>query len=277
MAGGAKTEVRVGGAALANHLPMALIAGPCALEDERHCLRLASELKKTCENLGIDLIFKASFDKANRSSATSFRGSGIKEGLRILGRVKRELALPVTTDIHLPEQCAPAAEVVDLLQIPAFLCRQSDLLTAAAATALPINLKKGQFVAPWDIAKSAEKIGHRKVLLTERGSSFGYNRLVADMCGLREMGKSGLPVVFDASHSAQQPGGRGATSGGDRSHVELLARSAVAVGIAALFLEVHDNPDEAPCDGDTMLELSRLDALLSHLKAIDSRTKAYLY
>ena len=270
-------EVRVGKLMLGNQLPLLLIAGPCVIEDEAHCLRMATSLKEICRELGMGLIFKSSFDKANRSSAESFRGLGMDEGLAVLARVKERTSLPITTDVHLPQHCERVAKVVDLLQIPAFLCRQTDLLAAAAATGLPVNLKKGQFMAPWDLAKSAAKVSHGRVLLTERGSSFGYNRLVADMCGLEVMAKSGYPVVFDATHSAQQPMAKGNSSGGERAHADLLARAATAAGIAALFLEIHDEPNQAPCDGDTMLRLDRLRPLLAHLKAIDKQTKAYLY
>lgn len=270
-------EVRVGTVAIGNRLPLVIIAGPCVIEDEAHCLKIAVALKQICDRLGLGLIFKSSFDKANRSSAESFRGLGMEKGLAVLATIKKRLGIPITTDVHLPQHCPEVAKVADLLQIPAFLCRQTDLLAAAAETELPINLKKGQFVAPWDIAKSAAKIGHDKVLLTERGSSFGYNRLVADMCGIKVMQQGGYPVIFDASHSAQQPAAKGDSSGGDRRDAALLARAATAVGVAGLFIEVHDEPNKAPCDGDTMLELDSLPELLAHLKTIDKQTKAYLY
>jgi len=265
--------VHVGDATFSNTAPFSLIIGPCQIESRDHTLRVATALKSVCEAAGISMVFKASFDKANRTSGTGARGVGLDQGLEILADVRRELAVPVLTDVHEASQCAPVAEVVDMLQIPAFLCRQTDLLRAAAATGKPVNIKKGQFLAPWDMAHVADKLGTAPLTLTERGSSFGYNTLVNDFRALPIMARTGHPVIFDATHSVQQPGGQGAASGGQREFVDPLARAALAVGVAGLFIEAHDNPDKAPSDGPNMLPLSALPALLPRWKALDALTK----
>lgn len=247
---------------------MALLAGPCVVEGRDRTLRIAEGLATMCAARGLPLIFKASFDKANRSAGTSFRGLGVHEGLAVLAEVKASLGLPIVTDIHQPEQAALAAEVADLLQIPAFLCRQTDLLQAAAATGRPVNVKKGQFLAPWDMANVAQKLreaGAAGILLTERGASFGYNNLVVDMRGLAVMRGLGVPVCFDATHSVQIPGGLGDKSGGQREFAPILARAAVAAGVDAVFMEVHDDPDSALSDGPNMLRLDGLPSLLDTL------------
>jgi len=269
--------VRVGNINIANDAPLTLIAGPCVIESQAHCLKMATELKKLTDEVGLSLIFKSSFDKANRTSVKSFRGVGMTDGLDILAHIKQQTSLPITTDVHHPEQCQAVAEVADILQIPAFLCRQTDLLQAAAATGRVVNLKKGQFMAPWDTLKAVEKINTKNIILTERGSSFGYNRLVSDLTAIEVMSQGGVPVVFDATHSAQQPAAQGSKSGGNRIHSALLARAAVAVGVAGLFVEVHDDPDNAPCDGNTMLSLASLKPLLQYLKLIDNQTKQFLH
>lgn len=248
--------------------PLALIAGPCIIEGVEITLRIAERTQAICERLGIPLIFKASFDKANRTSTRSFRGFGIEQGLATLRRVKAEFGLPVLTDIHESMQAAPVAEVVDVLQIPAYLCRQTDLLLAAAATGRPVNVKKGQFLAPWDMAQVVGKLeaaGSNKILLTERGSSFGYNTLVVDFRALPQLQALGYPVIFDATHSVQMPGGQGESSGGQRQFVPHLARAALAVGVDALFMEVHEHPEQALSDGPNMVPLDRLEALLADL------------
>jgi 2-dehydro-3-deoxyphosphooctonate aldolase (KDO 8-P synthase) len=248
--------------------PLALLAGPCVIESEDFTLRMAEEIQKVCDRLGINLIFKSSFDKANRTSISSFRGQAMEQGLAILERVKREVGVPVVTDIHESYQAAPVAQVADLLQIPAFLCRQTDLLMAAAATGKAINVKKGQFLAPWDmknVVKKLEDGGAKNILLTERGTSFGYNALVVDFRGLPQMREFGYPVVFDATHSVQMPGGQGNTSGGQREFVPYLARAAAAIGIDALFMEVHENPDQALSDGPNMVPLNQLEAILTQI------------
>ena len=334
--------VQLANLTIANNAPLVLIMGPCVIENKTHCLNLATELKQLCEEVGLGFIFKSSFDKANRTSAKSFRGVGMAEGLAILAEVKQRLKVPVTTDVHQPDQCQQVAEVADILQIPALLCRQTDLLQAAAATGKVVNVKKGQFMAPWDMLQVVNKLEeamatHNKpsdgegnpaeggrVILTERGTSFGYNRLVSDFTSLEVMAQGStrgsaeggstrgsnpegepsgnpsdaskdasagtkapkggttkpsesVPVVFDATHSAQQPAGEGNKSGGSRTNSALLARAATAVGVAGLFMEVHNDPDNAPCDGSTMLRLGGLKPLLSYLKAIDNRTKELLY
>ena len=260
-----------------NDLPLALIVGPCAMESRDHALFMAEKLSNIAERLNIGLVFKSSFDKANRTSASGRRGIGLDEALKIFGEVKALFGLPVVTDVHEKEQCAVVAEVVDLLQIPAFLCRQTDLLLAAAATGKPVNVKKGQFLAPWDMKNVAAKItdaGNANVMVTERGASFGYNTLVTDFRGLPIMAQQiGAPVIFDATHSVQQPGGQGASSGGQREFVPVLARAAVAVGVAGLFIETHDRPDEAFSDGPNMVPLSELPALLERLIAFDRLAK----
>ncbi len=269
--------VEIGSLSVGQHLPLALIAGPCAIESREHCLAVATELKAITGRLGMKLIFKSSFDKANRTSATSARGLGLEQGLTILAEVRETLGVPVLTDIHESWQCRPVAEVVDVLQIPAFLCRQTDLLRAAAETGRAINVKKGQFLAPWDMAQVSGKLesfGAERVLVTERGASFGYNTLVSDMRSLSYLADTGWPVVFDATHSVQQPGGLGGRSGGQRQFVPLLARAAVAVGVAAVFIETHEDPDRAPSDGPNMVPLARMDELLRDLMRFDELAKA---
>jgi 2-dehydro-3-deoxyphosphooctonate aldolase (KDO 8-P synthase) len=269
--------VRVGDVEVANHLPLALVAGPCALESREHALMMARELKRLAAGLGMPLIFKSSFDKANRTSGTSARGVGLEHGIEILAEVKSQTGLPVLTDVHESWQCAPVSEVADVLQIPAFLCRQTDLLRAAAETGRAINVKKGQFLAPWDmrhVAGKLEGFGAGRVLVTERGVSFGYNTLVSDMRALPQLAATGWPVVFDATHSVQQPGGLGGRSGGQREFVAVLARAAVAVGVAAVFIETHEDPDRAPSDGPNMVPLARMGELLADLQRFDALAKA---
>ena len=268
--------VRVGNLSIANHLPLTVLAGPCALESREHALEVSAALKEMSENLGIGLIYKTSFDKANRTSINSARGIGIDAALPILAEVRERTGLPVVTDVHEAGQCAPAAEAVDVLQIPAFLCRQTDLLLAAANTGAAVNVKKGQFLAPWDMAQVAAKLastGNERIMLTERGVSFGYNTLVSDMRALPTLAETGYPVVFDATHSVQQPGGKGTSSGGQREFVPVLARAAVAVGVAAVFIETHPDPDKAPSDGPNMIALKDLPALLERLMAFDRLAK----
>src|SRR5580658_3225746 len=268
--------VAVGKVRFGNNLPLALIAGPCALESRAHAFDIAAALKDITARLGIGFVYKTSFDKANRTSAVSARGLGLDKALSIFAELREILGVPMLTDVHEPEQCAAVAEVVDILQIPAFLCRQTDLLVAAAKTGRAVNVKKGQFLAPWDMVNVVQKItgaGNANVLVTERGVSFGYNTLVSDMRALPIMAKFGAPVVFDATHSVQQPGGRGETSGGDREMVPYLARAAVAVGVAAVFMEVHQDPDRAPSDGPNMVELKDFPALLEQLVEIDQVVK----
>lgn len=265
------TDVTVGNVTFGRQDKPALIAGPCQIEGLDHTLRHAQAIIKAAEKAGMGVIYKSSFDKANRTSASAKRGVGLDEGVEILARVKSEFGCPVLTDIHNEAQCAPVAEVVDILQIPAFLCRQTDLLLAAAATGAVINVKKGQFLAPWDMAHVAAKIagaGNERILLTERGTSFGYNTLVSDMRSLPQMAETGYPVVFDATHSVQQPGGLGGASGGQREFVPVLARAAVAVGVSGLFIETHEDPDNAPSDGPNMVPLDQLEPLLCQLSAI---------
>lgn len=258
-------------------LPLAFILGPCVIESRDHALKTARFLAEVGERRGIPLIYKSSFDKANRTSAKSFRGIGMDEALRIFEAVKAETGLAVTTDVHEREQCAAVAEVVDILQIPAFLSRQTDLLEAAAATGRVVNVKKGQFLAPWDmknVAKKLDSAGASGVLLTERGTSFGYNTLVVDMRGLPIMAETGKPVIFDATHSVQQPGGRGESSGGERQYAPVLARAAVAVGVAGVFIETHEDPDNAPSDGANMIPLTEIDGLVAELMALDAIAKS---
>ena len=269
--------VEAGAVRFGNALPLSLIAGPCQLESRQHALEMASALKEMASRLGIGLVYKTSFDKANRTSGKAARGLGLEASLPIFAEVRESLGLPVLTDVHLPEQCAPVAQAVDILQIPAFLCRQADLLLAAAATGRVVNVKKGQFLAPWDMANVVDKLtgsGNPHVLLTERGTSFGYNTLVSDFRGLPIMARTGAPVIFDATHSVQQPGGLGGSSGGQREFVPVLARAAVAVGVAGLFIETHQDPDKAPSDGPNMVPLSQFEALLRDLLALDRLTKA---
>jgi 2-dehydro-3-deoxyphosphooctonate aldolase (KDO 8-P synthase) len=269
--------VRVGDVEVANHLPLALVAGPCALESREHALMMARALKRLAAGLGMPLIFKSSFDKANRTSGTSARGVGLEHGVEILAAVKAETGLPVLTDVHESWQCVPVGEVADVLQIPAFLCRQTDLLRAAAETGRAVNVKKGQFLAPWDMRQVTGKLegfGAGRVLVTERGASFGYNTLVTDMRALPQLAATGWPVVFDATHSVQQPGGLGGRSGGQREFVPVLARAAVAVGVAAVFIETHEDPDRAPSDGPNMVPLARMGELLADLQRFDAVAKA---
>ena len=269
--------VQVDRIGIANHLPLTLIAGPCAIESREHALSMAGELKRLTERLGMPLIYKSSFDKANRTSASSARGIGLDKGVEILAAVKEATGLPVLTDVHESWQCKPVAEVVDVLQIPAFLCRQSDLLRAAAETGRAVNVKKGQFLAPWDmkqVTAKLESFGCSRILACERGASFGYNTLVSDMRSLPQLAATGWPVVFDATHSVQQPGGQGGTSGGQREYVPVLARAAVAIGVAAVFIETHEQPDRAPSDGPNMVPLGRLEELLVDLQRFDALAKA---
>lgn len=265
-------SIKVGNIDIGNALPFVLIAGPCQIESRDHALMMAERIAAAADATGRRFIYKSSFDKANRSSIATARGVGMDEGLRILQDVRDAFGCPVLTDVHEPDQCATAAEAVDVLQIPAFLCRQTDLLVAAAKTGAAINVKKGQFLAPWDMWNVAEKIiasDNDRVMLTERGASFGYNTLVSDFRALPIMAATGCPVVFDATHSVQQPGGQGVTSGGQREFVETLARAAVAVGCAALFMETHQDPDNAPSDGPNMVPIADLAALLDRLGRIE--------
>ena len=261
---------------IANDKPFTLIAGPCQLENEEHALKISSELKKITTDLGINLIYKTSFDKANRTSLKGKRGMGLEKSLPIFDKIRKEVGLPVLTDVHTAEQCSVVADHVDVLQIPAFLCRQTDLLIAAAKTEKIINVKKGQFLAPWDMANVIKKIedsGNKNILITERGASFGYNTLVSDMRALPIMSRFGFPIVFDATHSVQQPGGMGEKSGGQREFVPYLARAAIAVGVGAIFIETHEDPDNAPSDGPNMVPLNEVKALLKKLTEIDKLVK----
>lgn len=270
-------EVAIGSVRFGNHLPLSVIAGPCQLETRDHALFLADRLKQACDDVGLGLVFKASFDKANRTSIKGKRGPGLDAGLEMLAAVKAEAGVPVITDVHLPDQCAPVASVADALQIPAFLCRQTDLLIAAAKTGKPVNVKKGQFLAPWDMRHVADKMtlaGNDQILLTERGTSFGYNALVTDMRGLPQMAALGYPVIMDATHAVQMPGGQGASSGGQRAFAPVLARAAVAVGVAGVFIEAHQDPDNAPSDGPNMIPIDQMPALLADLAAFDALAKA---
>ena len=273
----APRHVTIGNVTVGNDLPLVLIAGPCALESRAHALEMSQALVEMTARLGIGLIYKTSFDKANRTSARSNRGLGLAESLPILAEVREKHGCPVLTDVHLPEQCAAVAEAVDVLQIPAFLCRQTDLILAAAATGRALNIKKGQFLAPWDmknVVAKAEDGGNGNVMVCERGASFGYNTLVSDMRALPVLAETGCPVVFDATHSVQQPGGQGTASGGERRYVPVLARAAVAVGVAAVFMETHQDPDSAPSDGPNMVPLDRMEALLGTLMAFDAVAKS---
>jgi len=272
----ANSVVDVGGVRFGNTLPLALIAGPCQMESRGHAFDMAGALKDICHRLGIGLVYKTSFDKANRTSLSGKRGVGLEAALSVFADIRKEYGLPVLTDVHEPGHCAEVANVVDVLQIPAFLCRQTDLLVAAAKTGRVVNVKKGQFLAPWDMKQVLAKIvesGNPNVLLTERGVSFGYNTLVSDMRSLPIMASLGAPVVFDATHSVQQPGGQGTSSGGDRAMVPVLARAAVAVGVAAVFIETHQDPDNAPSDGPNMVPLDQMESLLQRLKAFDHLVK----
>ena len=270
-------RIRIGPVELGNDAPLVLISGPCQIESRDHALDCAERLVDIAGRAGAALIFKSSFDKANRTSLGAARGIGIDEGLDILAEIRERCGCPVLTDVHLPEQCAAAAERVDVLQIPAFLCRQTDLVVAAAETGKPLNIKKGQFLAPWDMVNVVEKArasGNRDVMVCERGASFGYNALVNDMRALPQLAETGCPVVFDATHSVQQPGGLGAASGGQREFVPVLARAAVAIGVAAVFMESHPDPDNAPSDGPAMVPLDALGPLLEQLVAVDRLSKS---
>ena len=271
------TQVRINkDLVVGGNAPFVLIAGPCVIESEKLVMESAEKLKEITAKLKIPLVFKSSFDKANRTSAESYRGQGLNTGLQILARVKEEFNVPVITDIHLPEQAEQVMEVVDILQIPAFLCRQTDLLVAAALTHKVVNIKKGQFLAPWDMKNVLDKVsrtGNNSILITERGTSFGYNNLVVDMTGLVELKKLGYPVVFDGTHSVQKPGGKGSCTGGNREYVKYLSRAAAAIGIDALFLETHPDPDQALSDGPNMVKLDDLEELIKQVKAIDEYIK----
>jgi 2-dehydro-3-deoxyphosphooctonate aldolase (KDO 8-P synthase) len=272
----ANTTVKVGPVTFGGQLPIAVFAGPCQMESRAHALEMAAALKEICRRLGIGLVYKSSYDKANRTSIAGKRGIGLNAAIDVFGEIRESLGLPVVTDVHEIGHCAAVAPVVDVLQIPAFLCRQTDLLVAAAATGKVVKIKKGQFLAPWDMKNAVAKVtesGNPNVLLTERGSSFGYNTLVVDMRGLPIMAETGCPVIFDATHSVQQPGGQGTSSGGDRRMVPVLARAAVAVGVAGLFIETHQDPDNAPSDGPNMVPLDKFEGLLAELMAIDKVVK----
>ncbi|MEH2534559.1 2-dehydro-3-deoxyphosphooctonate aldolase (KDO 8-P synthase) [Bradyrhizobium sp. AZCC 1588] len=268
--------VSVGNVKFGNDLPISIIAGPCALESRAHALEVAGALKEIAGRLGIGLVYKSSFDKANRTSGSAGRGVGLTQALPVFAEIRSSLGLPVITDVHEPAQCAEAAQAVDILQIPAFLCRQTDLLLAAAATGKAVNVKKGQFLAPWEMTNVVAKItggGNPNVLVTERGASFGYNTLVSDMRALPIMAQTGAPVIFDATHSVQQPGGKGTSSGGQREFVPVLARAAVAVGVAGVFIETHPDPDRAPSDGPNMVPLREFEALVKTLMEFDALSK----
>jgi 2-dehydro-3-deoxyphosphooctonate aldolase (KDO 8-P synthase) len=272
----APNRIEIGNVTVANDAPFVLIAGPCALESRSHAMEMSAALVEITSKLGIGLIYKSSFDKANRTSLDSPRGMGLSEGLPILADVRETHGCPVLTDIHLPEHCIPVAEAVDVLQIPAFLSRQTDLIVAAAETGRALNVKKGQFLAPWDmvnVVRKAEAAGNNRVMVCERGASFGYNTLVSDMRALPILAQTGCPVVFDATHSVQQPGGQGAVSGGQREFVPVLARAAMAIGVAAVFMETHQDPDSAPSDGPNMVPIKNLAAILETLVEIDRIAK----
>lgn len=273
---GPDKSITIGNVTFANNAPISLIAGPCQLESRDHAFMMAGALKEMTEKLGIGLIYKTSYDKANRTSIHGKRGMGLEKSLEIFSDIKKTFGLPVLTDVHTEEQCRIVGQVVDVLQIPAFLSRQTDLLVAAAQTGCVVNVKKGQFLAPWDMKNVVAKIvdsGNSKVMLTERGASFGYNTLVSDMRSLPIMAETGAPVIFDATHSVQQPGGQGTSSGGDRRFVSVLARAAVAVGVAGLFIETHQDPDNAPSDGPNMIHLKDMPELIERLMAYDKVTK----
>ncbi|MFK7973962.1 MAG: 3-deoxy-8-phosphooctulonate synthase [Rickettsiaceae bacterium] len=268
--------INIADISIANNLPFTLVAGPCQIETLEHALRMAEQIKKITDKHNIPFIYKSSFDKANRTSAKSTRGVGLDHGLEILAKVRSEIGCPILTDVHSEDQCKSAGQIVDILQIPAFLCRQTDLLKAAADTGKVVKVKKGQFLAPWDIKNVYDKLTHFKakgIILTDRGTSFGYNTLVSDMRGLAIMAETGAPIFFDATHSVQQPGGIGAASGGQRKYVELLARCALAANVAGIFMEVHQDPDNAPSDGPCMLKLDSLDQVLATLKKFDNLSK----
>ncbi|MDG6095173.1 3-deoxy-8-phosphooctulonate synthase [Acetobacter sp. AN02] len=270
--------VRAGQLQIAANLPFVLIAGPCQIESAAHAMGMAAALTEICTDAGISLIYKSSFDKANRTSLNAGRGVGMDQGLTILSDIRSRFGLPVLTDVHAPEQCAPAAQAVDVLQIPAFLCRQTDLLLAAGETGAAINVKKGQFLAPWDMKHVAAKIastGNENIMLCERGTSFGYNTLINDMRGLPIMAETGWPVIYDATHSVQQPGGLGGASGGQREFAPILARAALAIGVAGIFMETHEDPDRAPSDGPNMVPLRDLPGILSRFQQIDNLVKSF--
>jgi len=274
---GTDQQVTIGKIKISNSLPMTLIAGPCAIESKDHALDMASALAEMTAKLGMGFIYKSSFDKANRTSLHSPRGLGIDQGLAVLAEVKKTIGCPVLTDVHLPDHCAEVGEVVDVLQIPAFLCRQTDLLIAAANTGQVVNVKKGQFLAPWDMRHVVNKLaeaGNPRIMITERGTSFGYNTLVTDMRSLPQLAETGYPVIFDATHSVQQPGGLGGASGGQREYVPTLARAAVAVGVAGVFMETHQDPDNALSDGPNMVPLDQMLGLLKRLFELDALTKS---
>lgn len=271
------THVSTRDVTIGNDLPLTVIAGPCQLESADHAQMIAGRMKEACEAAGAQYVFKASYDKANRTSLSGVRGPGIEEGLKILQSVGKSMGVPVLSDVHNEAQCAMAAEAVDILQIPAFLCRQTDMLLAAGATGAVINVKKGQFLAPWEMPNIVTKIestGNKRILLTERGTSFGYNTLVADMRSLPQMAQTGYPVVMDATHSVQQPGGRGGSSGGQREFAPVMARAAVAIGVAAVFIETHEDPDKSPSDGPNMVYLDQMPALIDTLMRFDALAKA---
>jgi 2-dehydro-3-deoxyphosphooctonate aldolase (KDO 8-P synthase) len=267
----------IGGLSVGNAAPLTIIAGPCQLESADHAQMIAGKMKEACDAVGAQYMFKASYDKANRTSLSGERGLGIDQGLKVLSDLRKAMGVPVLTDVHNEVQCPLAADAVDVLQIPAFLCRQTDMLLAAGNTGAVINVKKGQFLAPWEmpnIVAKLESTGNKRIMLTERGTSFGYNTLVADMRGLPQMAQTGYPVVMDATHSVQQPGGRGGSSGGQREFAPVMARAAVAVGVAAVFMETHQDPDNAPCDGPNMIDLDQMPNLLSTLMKLDAVVKA---
>lgn len=269
--------VDIGALTLGNDCPLTLIAGPCQLESADHAQMIAGRMKEACDAVGAQFIFKASYDKANRTSLSGIRGLGMEEGLQIMQDIRKKIGVPTLTDVHTAEQCAIAAEAVDVIQIPAFLCRQTDMLIAAGETGAVVNIKKGQFLAPWDmpnVVAKVESTGNKRILLTERGTSFGYNTLVADMRGLPQMMQTGYPVVMDATHSVQQPGGLGGASGGQREFAPLMARTAVSMGISAVFIETHEDPDRAPSDGPNMIYLDKMPALLKTLMAFDTLAKS---
>ncbi len=271
------THVPVGDLIIASDRPLTVIAGPCQLETEDHAQMIAGRMKEACDAVGAQYVFKASYDKANRTSLSGVRGPGLDTGLKILQSVGKAIGVPVLTDVHNEAQCGEAAEAVDILQIPAFLCRQTDMLLAAGETGAAINVKKGQFLAPWEMPNIITKIestGNKRILLTERGTSFGYNTLVADMRSLPQMAKTGYPVVMDATHSVQQPGGKGGSSGGQREFAPVMARAAVAIGVAAVFIETHEDPDNSPSDGPNMIYLDQMPELISCLMAFDKLAKA---
>ena len=271
-------EIKIGNFNFSSSKPLTIIAGPCVIESMDHSLFMAENLINITRDLGLNFIYKSSFDKANRFSIKSERGIGLEKSLKVFERIKREFSCPIITDVHTEDQCKLLSDYVDVLQIPAFLCRQTDLLHAAALTGKVINVKKGQFLAPWDVKNIIDKLdffGNPNILITERGTSFGYNTLISDMRSLKIIGDMGVPVVFDATHSVQQPGGKGATSGGQREFVEILSRAAVAVGVAAVFLEVHQDPDNAPSDGPNMVRLDQFKQLISKLKILDQVAKSF--